>query len=228
MVIHTNIYLYTYMHILMLKKDLEKAHNQNNRWENNCSFSSRYAPDVTLEEMREARNTPVLCLTNSGYTAGGVGQFPLPPFPITPQCFFLFSCVCCDLTDWKERFYDTQRKSQIWKGGLEEKAFFPLTVNKSLHIAIYANKQSIRKAIHLEVLWERGQIKLSSVTLLHPSTSTTKKWLANWNVSFYCFVYLGPFKSTMKIFFMIRPTHEMVKSTLTFTKCYNQWCNLCK
>lgn len=77
------------MHIQMLKNDLEKAHNQNNRLENNCSFSSCYAPDVTLEELREARNTTVLCLTNSGCTAGGVGQFPLPPLPITPQRLFL-------------------------------------------------------------------------------------------------------------------------------------------
>lgn len=144
-----------------------------------------------------------------------------------PVCF-LFSCICCDLTDWDERFYGTQRKSQIWKRGLEEKAFLPLTVNRSLRMAIYANKQGIRRAIHLEVLWERGPIKLPSVILPHPSTSTTTKWLANWNVSFCCFAYLGPFKSTMKIFFMIRPTHEMVKSTLTFTKCYNQWCNLRK
>lgn len=88
MVIDTNTYLYTWIHILMLKKDLEKAHSQNNRWENNGSFSSCCAPDVTLEEMREARNTTVLCLTHGVCAAGGAGQFPLPPSPISP-CLFL-------------------------------------------------------------------------------------------------------------------------------------------
>lgn len=118
-----------------------------------------------------------------------------------------------------------RRKPHTGKYRLEEKALFPLSINKSLHITIYVNEQSIRKTFHLKLQWDRGQIKLCAVTLLY---FCTKKWLAKLNVFFRCFAYLVLSKSTVKIYSMIRPTHKMLKSTLTFTKCYNQWCNLCK
>lgn len=44
-----------------------------------------------------------------------------------------------------------RRKPQIAKYRLEEKAFFPLSINKSLHLSIYVNKQSARKTFHLKL-----------------------------------------------------------------------------
>lgn len=44
-----------------------------------------------------------------------------------------------------------RREPQTEKYRLEEKAFFPLSINKSLHITIYVNKQSVRKPFHLKL-----------------------------------------------------------------------------
>lgn len=178
------------------------------------------------EEKLATLNFASPLLPASVHTAGGVGQFPLPPLPVTPK-YSLFSCVHCG-TEWKKSFYGTQRKSQIWKCGLEEKAFFPLTINKSLRITIYVYKQSVRKALHLKVPGERGQIKLCSLTLLHFLCTPHQKITCETTCILLLLCVFRAIQKHNKNILHDETYTPDVKSTLTFTKRYNQWCNLCK
>lgn len=168
-------------------------------------------------------------LQASVYPAGGVGQPSLPPFLVTQKKFVSFSAASIGIQIERKGSIRHKGNHKYEKYRLEEKAFFPLTINKSLHITIYVNKQSIGKAFHLKVPQKSRQLKLCAAALLYLlHMHHQKSDLPTEICSFYCFAFLGPSNSTIKIYFMISPTHKMLKSTLTFTKCYNQWCNLCK